>query len=140
MRLQLSILKYETIFQSIFFVLNTLLFILGFFNAGGFWILLVLAQIPLGIYQLGISGTLHLFFFKSFSQEITSWRTIHYFGSIIYLVFLFFITSVSIWNDIILIFLILIPQMIAHAYFFLTLKDYRSRKDYLENRPTIFAY
>lgn len=147
MRIQFSFLKYDTMVQSIFFGINTLM-LLGSFFAPYLLFWVAILQIPIGIYQLGVSNFTHLFVFKSFSAEITKFRRIYFYSSIIFLI-LFVLTAIVSNNSygngnflelLLILEITLCTQIFAYSYFYLTIKDYKSRKDYYTNRPTIFAY
>lgn len=137
MKIHWRFLKYDLTFQTLFFLINTLL-IFGGILINDLFIYVLLLQIFIGFYQVAISGLVNLIK-EGLDHRIMLLRKIHFWGGISYCIQLGLLVS---WFPGVLQFIILfiIPQIIAYAYYILTLKDYQSRKNYLESRPTIFAY
>ena len=105
--------------------------------------IILLLQIFIGIYQVAVSGIVNLIQVP-LDDRIKRIRKIHFWGGINYVVGLI---TLSNWmstggGDFVLLitFFLIIPQLTAYGYFYLTVKDYSSRMKYLNTRPTIFAY
>lgn len=137
MKVKIGFLKADVWLQSTIIAFNTLLWVLGIWQAG-FWIGILLLQIVIGIYQVAISGLLHLQK-APLIGGLGKLRRVHFWGSFIYVgLFFIFIDSINDWGRI--VFGLILPQLIAYGYFGLTWLDYHSRKSYLDKRPTIFSY
>jgi hypothetical protein len=140
MKVQINFLRLDYLLQSVYFTFNFCLMLAGLYS-DVFWITAVYLQIGVAVYQLWVSNFIHLMR-KEFDPNLRNLRKIH---------FIFthgFVVGLLIWAwigfssniPVFWIFIVIIPQLLAHAYFFLTWKDYHARKHYLDSRPTIFAY
>jgi uncharacterized membrane protein len=140
MKIQINFLRLDFQVQTLFFVINTLFITLGFY-APLFWILMLLLQIAIGFYQLWVSNLVHLLR-KEFDGRIRHLRKIHFITSHIFLIVLGIAGLIDFQptDSLLLTGIIAVPQLFAYLYFWLTWKDYYGRKNYLDSRPTIFAY
>ncbi len=140
MPISFRLLRIDFSIQAIFFLLNTaMLFTIPFEPI--FLAYLLLAQVAIGLYQFFVSGLVH-FFKDTFDPRVKTLRKYHLVFSASYILLLAGLLSFFSVNDRLLelFLLIVIPQLVAYAYFYLTWADYRGRRNYLEGRATIFAY
>ena len=133
-------LKIDFGIQSLLMFMNTTFMLMLVFEPVIFLFILYL-QILIGFYQFVLSATPHIFS-NQLSNDIRRLRILHYVASLILLSVTFSTTArffVSISNILGFITLVGLPQLFAYAYFWITYRDWKARKDYYENRPTIFA-
>lgn len=128
-------LKWDLYMQKIILAINTILLILTPTGFGVF--MLLFFQIAVGFYQLIISQGLHLFLNKSRDGGIVLLRVLHFVFSWFFLVGItfspMFITETemnlpdSIAWGMVLIFYLIVPQLLAYGYFWLSIKDRKTR-------------
>jgi hypothetical protein len=134
-----SFLSLDLYAQVFLLGLNLTFIILGIFET--FFLFLTLYSLLLiGAYQYLFSAPINLIR-KKFAQDITQFRYWHFIGSGIFLLTLW-LGAMSDYDFGVLgfIYLFIFPHLIAYAYLLLTWQDYRSRKNYLDSRPTKFAF
>lgn len=136
MKVKIGFLKLDVPIQGLLLILNAALFVGGIFGTPTL-VYAMLLQAFIGFYQVLVSGTVNLLS-SSFAPVIVKMRQIHFILSIMYVLALFWMTQMS--PVAMIVMFIVIPQILAHAYFGINWLDYRSKKRYLESRPTIFAY
>ena len=135
MKTHLNILRVDFSIQVILLILNTSFL---FFLPTSF-IFYLYFLIIIGFYQFIISAPINLLR-NVVSVEIYQFRKFHFFGSIIYLILLWVLSFYNfVDNWLYFSLLIILPQIIAYAYFYLTVREYKAYSSFLNNRATNFA-
>jgi hypothetical protein len=139
MKSSFGFLSLDLFVQLFLLGLNLILHILGIFELY-FLFLSLYSLFLIGVYQFLFSAPIHLIR-KKFAQDITQFRYWHFAGSGVFLLVLW-LGAVSHYDFGIFayIYLFVLPNLIAYGYLLLTWQDYRSRKNYLNSRPTKFAF
>ena len=143
MYIPIQFLRLDFQMQTILIGLNTLLIALIPFQITFlFWVLYM--QMLLGAYQL-LTSLVH-YFRPMLHPAIKSWRSLHLIVSAVYLIGLFSAFFFELEERNALgnygswfmrwALILLVPQMIAYAYYFLTRLDYRSRRNYMQSRTS----
>ncbi|HAS42354.1 MAG TPA: hypothetical protein DCS93_17890 [Microscillaceae bacterium] len=127
-------LKVDKNIQRVMLIFQLILGIIGFTQSTGFFIMWVpVITLFLGIYQWGISGMIHQINNQYTAEPIKKWRRFHMVGSAIYVLLAVLVTMVLKTNDVFIVLLMVIPQLIAYAYYFLTVWDERLYNKYQDN-------
>ncbi|OJJ22593.1 hypothetical protein BKI52_07900 [marine bacterium AO1-C] len=129
-----KLLKVDKNIQRVMLVGQLMLGITGFvlgIGAYAFWAPVI--TLFLGIYQWGISGYIHITESKYTAEPIKKWRLRHMVGSAVYLLIAIIIVTQYRTFSAFFIFLVVIPQLIAYAYYFLTVWDERLFNKYRDN-------
>lgn len=134
MKIRLGFLKFDLIVQSLLLITN-----LGFLLSGQYFLLLIL-QVCISSYQVLVSSVVNLLSYN-FIPLIVRLRRLHLGFSLGYLTLIIILGGLISWSWGTYMFLLLVlPQLIALAYWGITWLDYRFKIRYLERRPTIFSY
>ncbi len=134
MKIRLSFLKFDLVLQSLLLVTN-----LGFLFSGQYFMIFLL-QILIAAYQVLVSALVNLLSYN-FIPLIIRLRRLHLVLSMTYLTSVFILSRLLPWSwGLHVSLLLVLPQLIALAYWGLTWLDYRLKIRYLERRPTIFSY
>ena len=134
MNISRKFLKADKNIQSVMLGIQLMLGVVGFMRGIGFYIMWALFfTLFLGIYQWGISGMIHQLRNQYTAEPVRKWRTRHMIGSAIYVLIVTIITMVLKTDYAFITLLIVIPQLIAYAYYMLTVWDEKLYKKYLYN-------
>lgn len=128
-------LKWDLLMQKVILAINTILLVL--IPTGFAVFMLLFFQIAVGFYQLIISQGVHLFVNKSRDGGIVLLRVLHFVFSWFFLAGIFFtpmlMSEMNIylpdtWSIVMIcIFYLIIPQLLAYGYFWLSIKDRKTR-------------
>lgn len=134
MNISRKFLKADKNIQSIMLGAQLIIGVVGFMQHTGFFIMWVpVITFFLGVYQWGISGMIHHLKNEYTAEPVRKWRARHMIGSAIYVLVATIITMVLKTNDAFITLLIIIPQLIAYAYYTLTIWDQKLYNKYLYN-------
>ncbi len=129
-----KLLKADKNIQSVMLSAQLILGLVAYvFNNGGYGFWAPIITLFLGIYQLGISGYIHITELTYTAEPIKKWRRIHMVGSILYLVIAITICTLYRSFGVFFIALVIIPQFIGYAYYALTIWDERLYRKYRAN-------
>lgn len=129
-----KLLKADKNIQSVMLSAQLILVLVAYvFNNGGYGFWVPIITLFLGIYQLGISGFIHITELRYTAEPIKKWRRIHMAGSVLYLITAITICTMYRSFSVFFIALVIIPQLIGYAYYALTIWDERLYRKYVTN-------
>ncbi|NJL12052.1 MAG: hypothetical protein HC913_02950 [Microscillaceae bacterium] len=144
MKVSIRFIRFDAALQTVLMFFNTLFLLFSIFALINLYdslavLLLMYLQFFLGVYQLILSALPHLLLRKTLSPELYHFRQWHMGVSVLY-VFIFILIDPFMGSWLGWAYIVFLPQSFAYFYYWLTVRDYYSRRDYLNGRATVFAY
>ncbi|GAB4406685.1 MAG: hypothetical protein OHK0053_33020 [Microscillaceae bacterium] len=144
MKVSIRFIRFDAALQTALMFFNTLFLLFAVFALISLYasqaiLLFLYLQFFLGVYQLILSALPHLLLQKTLSPELYRFRQWHMGASVLYII-LFFLIAPFLGSWLGWAYIVFLPQAFAYFYYWLTVRDYYSRRDYLNGRATVFAY